>query len=152
MAKYINKFTTVPKELFRLNNGPAISLRDRTIKKLGSYDVLTEAGKVKAKAANPQTYAAPNGASLRPNTPTQQKLVKDFKGASIVVYAIPEGTKLPSDLVIVHESNDHYSLQPAKDMDLKELNTKINNFLTTYGKRMTKSEWQDEYPKATETS
>lgn len=63
MAKYINKFTTVPKELFRLNNGPAISLRDRTIKKLGSYDVLTEAGKVKAKAANPQTYA---GKSLNP--------------------------------------------------------------------------------------
>jgi hypothetical protein len=57
MSKYINRFTTIPKELFRLNNGPAISLRDRTLKKTGSYDLLTEAGKVKPKAVtNPDTY------------------------------------------------------------------------------------------------
>lgn len=57
MAKYINRFTTVPKELFRLNNGPAISLRDRTVKKTGSYDILSEAGQVKPKAiTNPEVY------------------------------------------------------------------------------------------------
>lgn len=57
MAKYINRFTVVPKELFRLNNGPTISLRDRAVKKVGSYDVQTETGKVKPKAiTSPETY------------------------------------------------------------------------------------------------
>lgn len=46
MSRYINRFTIVPKELFRLNNGPTLSLRDKTGKKTGSYDILTEAGKV----------------------------------------------------------------------------------------------------------
>jgi len=64
MSKYINRFTTIPKELFRLNYGSAISLRDRTIKKTGSYDILTEAGKVKPKAiTNPETYKSKSRAS-----------------------------------------------------------------------------------------
>merc|ERR1712230_1810 len=125
----------------------------RALKKVGSYDILTEAGKVKPKAiTNPETYQSPNGASLRPNTPTQQDLVDSFKGPSVVVYAVPQGTMLPEGLVVVHEKADHYSLQPAEEMSLAELNAKINNFLNTKGVRLTKSEWQEKYPKATETS
>ena len=38
-----------------MNNGPTLSLRDKTGKKSGSYDILTEAGKVKPKAVtNPE--------------------------------------------------------------------------------------------------
>lgn len=79
---------------------------------------------------------APNGASLRPNTATQNRLVHGLKGFNVVVYAIPagmynlEGTvskmnnlspgiQLPSDLVLVHERTDHYSLQAAKEMSLQ---------------------------------
>ncbi|RMZ85071.1 hypothetical protein DV738_g364, partial [Chaetothyriales sp. CBS 135597] len=124
MAKYINRFSVVPKELFRLGNGPTVSLRDRAVKKVGSYDILSETGKVKPKAiTSPETYRSPNGASLRPNTPTVQDLVDNFSGASVVVYAIPQ-----------------------------ELNAKINDFLKTNGKLLTKAEWKTKYPKATETS
>ena len=56
MSKYIQRFTVIPKELFRINNGPSVALRDRTVKKTGSYDLLTEAGKVKPRALNPNTY------------------------------------------------------------------------------------------------
>jgi hypothetical protein len=57
MAKYIQRFTVLPKELFRTNNGFSISLRDRTLKPTGSYDVVTEAGNVKPKAMYSDTYA-----------------------------------------------------------------------------------------------
>lgn len=57
MAKLINTFKTVPKELFRVNNGPSISLRALPTKPKGSYDLLTEAGKVKPKALDRNTYA-----------------------------------------------------------------------------------------------
>ena len=56
MPKLINTFKTLPKELFRLNNGPSIRLRAWPTKPTGSYDLLTEAGKVKPKALNPNSY------------------------------------------------------------------------------------------------
>lgn len=57
MSKYIQRFTVIPKELFRVNNGPSVALRDRSVKKMGSYDLMTEAGKVRPKALDPDTYA-----------------------------------------------------------------------------------------------
>ena len=57
MSKYIKSFMVMPKELFRVNNGHSIRLRDRSVKETGSYDLLTEAGKVKPKALDPATYS-----------------------------------------------------------------------------------------------
>jgi len=80
------------------------------------------------------------------------------------------GTKLPGDLLLVHERSDHYSLQAATEMAVEgmlrpryflqrledslslELNSKITTFLTTYGKTLTKGEWLQKYPQPTETS
>jgi len=152
MSKYIQKFSTVPKELFRLNNGPSVSLRDRALKRTGSYDLLTEAGKVKPKALSPATYAAPNGASMRPNTATQSRLVKTFKGSDVVVFSLPQGTRLPDELVLVHEFGDHYSLQASREMTLDELNGKITDFLKSSGERLTKDQWLQKYPEPTETA
>jgi hypothetical protein len=110
-------FNRFPKELFRVNNGPAVKLRawrpNRYV-----YDVVPENGFVKPKALDPSTYLgqrahharkwhstltgslafhdlAPNGASLRPNSPYQQSLVSwRFHGDDVIVYAIPEGIPL----------------------------------------------------------
>ena len=57
MSKLIQTFTVIPKELFRLNNGRSVLLRDRNVKPTGSYDVVTVGGKVKPKALNPTSYA-----------------------------------------------------------------------------------------------
>jgi hypothetical protein len=66
MSKFIQSFTTIPKELFRLNNGRDIRLRGRPgpLRPLGVFDLLTEAGKVQPKALNPQTYKGKDASSL----------------------------------------------------------------------------------------
>jgi hypothetical protein len=80
---------------------------------------------------------------------------------------VKSGTELPDDLILVHEFRDHYSLQARKEMivegrsfslmetkmtdkAVQELNTKITDFLTLKGERLTKKEWHKRYPKATE--
>ncbi|MCJ1364640.1 hypothetical protein MMC16_003754 [Acarospora aff. strigata] len=152
MAKFINTFKILPKELFRVNNGPSIRLRAWPTKPKGSYDLLTEAGKVKPKGLDSKSYAAPNGASMRPNTALLKRLVTTFKGSNVIIYSVPAGTKLPGDLLLVHEHCDHYSLQAATEMTVEELNSKITTFLTNYGKTLTKDEWLQKYPQPTETS
>lgn len=52
----INVFKTVPKELFRVNNGRAVRLREWSLQRNRSYDILTDAGKVNAKVLDPNTY------------------------------------------------------------------------------------------------
>lgn len=78
---------------------------------------------------------------MRPNSRTQQNLVRTVKpggGSAIYVYAIMAGsflqllgwplpstdssyigTALPSDLILVHEFRDHYSLQARKEMTVE---------------------------------
>ncbi|KAI9679894.1 MAG: hypothetical protein M1817_004909 [Caeruleum heppii] len=151
-SKFINAFKIIPKELFRLNNGPSIALREYSPQRNRSYDLLTEAGKVKPKALQPSSYAAPNGASMRPNTAKQNKLVSTFKGANMLVYCVPAGTPLPDDLLLVHENHDHYSLQPAKEMTVTELNKTITEFLQANGTTLSQEQWLETYPTPTETS
>ncbi|KAK4864396.1 hypothetical protein LT330_009923 [Penicillium expansum] len=117
------------------------------------FDLLTTAGKVQPKALDPASYEFPNGASMRPNSRTQQKLVRTVKpwdGSTIYIYAIMAGTLLPEDLILVHEFRDHYSLQARKEMTVEELNAKIEAFLITKGERFTKDQWLQRYPQATE--
>lgn len=56
MAKYIAKFTAMPKEMFRLNMGTSVALRDGVVKRRGAFDIWTYAGKVKPKALDPDSY------------------------------------------------------------------------------------------------
>jgi hypothetical protein len=58
MPRFIQSFTTIPRQLFRLNNGKIIRLRGHPgpLRPQGRFDLLTEAGKVQPKALNPQTY------------------------------------------------------------------------------------------------
>ncbi|KAI1307406.1 hypothetical protein F5Y03DRAFT_393950 [Xylaria venustula] len=121
--------------LFRLNAGRSIKLRERSVKRTRSFDVLTEGGLVQPRALDPSTYSAPNGASMRPVGKNQEGLVETFKGSNVVVYAIPEGTPLPSDLILVHEHTDHYSLQAAKN------DAKIDDFIRKYSQVYTRDQW-----------
>ncbi|EKV12006.1 hypothetical protein PDIG_47210 [Penicillium digitatum PHI26] len=142
MSRYLARYGYFPKELFRLNNSLSVRLRDRAVKRTGSFDVVTEAGKMKPKAIDPTTYQGPNGASMRPNTQAQKDLVENYTGSQVVRFSIPQGkldsfhkklfiskfagTKLPEDLTLIHEKGDHNSLQPAKEMTLEG---KSNNLI-----------------------
>lgn len=81
-------------------------------------------------------------------------------------YMLKKGTdtKLPNDLILVHERSDHYSLQAAREMPLEgkdshvydevgrfsmtniiELNHLITSFYETYGTIFTKEQWEARY-------
>lgn len=62
MSKFIASYTTIPKELFRINNGPFIHLRGHPgpQRPIGLFDILTYGGKVRPKALNPATYRREN--------------------------------------------------------------------------------------------
>ncbi|KAI2611995.1 hypothetical protein GGR54DRAFT_338782 [Hypoxylon sp. NC1633] len=151
LPNMIAVFRRFPKELFRVNNGQVIKLRVWTPKR-HLYDIVTHHELVQPKALSPLSYVAPNGASMRPNSPYQQSLVSwRFRGIDTLVYSVPEGTTLPDDLLLVHERSDHYSLQPARTMTLDELNTTMTRFFITNARVFTREQWLKEYPKATET-
>ncbi len=76
------------------------------------------------------SFRGPNGASVRPNGPFLQELVRVFEETNSVIYRLPEGmsestllailfipalsgTKLPPDLVCLHEHTEHHSIQCA---------------------------------------
>ncbi|KAF2254666.1 hypothetical protein BU26DRAFT_143283 [Trematosphaeria pertusa] len=139
-------FKIFPKELFRVNNGRAVRLREWSLQRQRRFDVLTNSGMVQAKALNPDTYTRPNGASMRPNSDFQRKLIQKIKGNEVVVYSIP------TDLLLVHEYGDHYSLQAAENMPLNELNNKITSFLESHGRVRSKEDWLQAYVTPSEPS
>ncbi|KAM0664869.1 hypothetical protein ACQRIT_000503 [Beauveria bassiana] len=150
MPQFIRVFRALPKELFRVNNGVAVKLRPSSPQR-HSFDIHVSGGLVQAKALYPETYKAPNGASLRPNSPYQQLLVKKlFKGDDVRIYSIPKGMPLPESLLLVHERSDHYSLQPARNMPLEEANREITGFLLGNALVYTKSQWLHAYPEPTD--
>ncbi|KAF2752698.1 hypothetical protein EJ05DRAFT_446385 [Pseudovirgaria hyperparasitica] len=146
-ARLINIFRTVPRELFRVNNGPAITLREWRGQGY-SYDVVTESGMVKPKALDAANYNAPNGASMRPDGDMHRRLIQNFKGSSIIVYSVPANTPLPPDLILVHEHTDHYSLQAATEMSLADLNQRITSFLGANARVMSREQWLQAYSQA----
>ncbi|KAI1307407.1 hypothetical protein F5Y03DRAFT_119108 [Xylaria venustula] len=150
--RLLGVFRVFPKELFRVNNGREVKIR---IQQPGrqTYDIVARDGRVEPKALNPQTYVAPNGASMRPNSPYQQSLVSSrFRGSDVIIYAVAKGTQLPDDLLLVHERTDHYSLQPAAPMSVDDLNSKITNFMWKVARVYSREHWLDAFPEATEES
>ncbi|MCJ1226393.1 hypothetical protein MMC12_003044 [Toensbergia leucococca] len=141
----IKCFKSLPKELFRVNSGRNIRLREWSVRRSNSFDLFTEAGMVKPKALDPSTYEAPNGASMRPISIFQRNLVRNFKGKDVVVYSLPADTPLPDDLVFVHEHSDHYSLQAASEMSLEDLNNKLTQFLESNAVIYSKDQWLTAY-------
>ncbi|TRX89863.1 hypothetical protein FHL15_009296 [Xylaria flabelliformis] len=148
----IKVFRSFPRELFRVNNGRQVKLR---VQQPGRhlYDILAKNGQVEPKALHPSTYIAPNGASMRPNSPYQQSLVSTrFRGTDVIVFAVAKGTDLPEDLLLVHERSDHYSLQPSATMTIDDLNWKITKFMEKKAQVYTREQWMETYPEATEES
>ena len=50
---------------------------------------------------------------------------------SVYVTAIPKGTQIPENLILLHEKDDHYSLQCSVPMTPAQVVGKINKFLAT---------------------
>ncbi|OCK92041.1 uncharacterized protein K441DRAFT_688601 [Cenococcum geophilum 1.58] len=141
-------FRTVPLRLFRVNNGPITKLRAFDARpSRRSFDLLTIKGRAVPRALMPETYKAPNGASMRPNTPILHELVRNFRGRQVRITQIEQGTLLPGCLLLAHEDRDHFSLQPAEEMTVAELNARIDRFLESCGTSMSKEEFFERHQK-----
>lgn len=151
MTTFINSYRILPKELFRINNGLLVRLRPwDSLRKPRRFDIyLTDESIALPKALDRASYKAPNGASMRPNSPYQHYLMNGFEGNNVLVYAVQEGTRLPNDLILVHERADHWSLQPAEEMHIDDLNQSISNFLSSSGSILSVKEWLQKYPEPT---
>jgi hypothetical protein len=57
-------------------------------------------------------FESPNGMSVRPRGPNMWEILDKFRGPCNV-WIIPQGTPLPKELVLIHEHNDHFSVQTA---------------------------------------
>ncbi|KAI5849588.1 hypothetical protein DFP73DRAFT_541133 [Morchella snyderi] len=144
----LGRYTTVPVDLFRVSATPKVVLRDfDTQNAIGrtSYDLhLGSDGLVHPKPG--PNFEGPNGASMRPNGPTLQEVIRNFRGRNTTVYRLPEGTELPEQLILLHEHSDHYSLQTTEPVELKELNNRLTDFLQKKGERMMQKQFCDRYP------
>lgn len=133
-----------------MNNGYHIKLRVFREHR-EAWDIVAEDGRVEPKALNPKTYVGPNGATMRANTPYQQSLLTTrLRGQDVLVYAVPKGVVLPDDLILVQEGSDRWSLQPAKEMSMSDLNHKMSDFFWKEARVYSRNEWIKEYPWATE--
>jgi hypothetical protein len=113
-AGFIASFKVTPLEIFRVNKGPSIFLREWAAfppQRSTIFDLHTYEGKVLPKALNEATYQCKlfiiylssyltsilvlNGASMRPNGRYQQGLVRRLSGRDWIVYSIPKGWLLP---------------------------------------------------------
>lgn len=146
IKKYLDKF---PLTLFRINSTklPKFKLRElkeQEAKGSFSFDYVAFDGKIRPLEGN--LFSALNGMSLRPNTQNEFTIISDRPGKTFIV-EIPAGTAVPDETVLVHEFEDHFSLQPSVAMDPKKYNAKISYFLQNPAfKVYTKSEWLVAHP------
>lgn len=52
----VKAFNVVPKELFRANIGPTVTLRGATVRPKGAFDIFVRDGKVHPNSLDPKKY------------------------------------------------------------------------------------------------
>lgn len=145
----LGRYDHIYKDLFRVNATSKVILRDLAQQtKLGrsSYDVVLNASDSLVHPSVGSNFQGPNGASLRPNSPFMQEIIRGFKGKSVTIYMLQEGTALPQDLTLLHEHSDHHSLQCTRPMKLEELNKLVTDFCVKHGEKLTKQQFVDRFP------
>jgi hypothetical protein len=142
----IGKFKTTEIELFRIQNGPSTKLREfaaQQRKNSKSYDLVAQPdGLIHPKTS--EFFEGPNGSSLRPIGPVIFEVVSHWRGKDARIYRIPKGTKLPDNLILLHEHSDHYSLQTTEPVKLSELNKRLTVFFNQF-EYMNPNEFQSKY-------
>ena len=129
-SSVVSRFKRLPVTLYRLQPSLPVKLRDydtQMAKGRQSYDLKThEDGKI--HPAHGDTFIGPNGMSLRPATDNMLHIAKNYRG-NVTVYRMQEGMDMPEGLVVLHERDDHYSLQTDEPVYLETLNERLTSLL-----------------------
>jgi hypothetical protein len=142
--KLLGRYTkTFPITLFRLQPQKEVKLREfirQQEKDLTYFDFrLMNDGLIHPQST--EYFVFPNGMSMRPTGKKLENFLKSFRGKCI--YMVKEGTKIPDNLVLLHEHTDHYSLQTSVPCKEDELNERLTKFLTENATFLTKMECLD---------
>ena len=126
----VSRFKRLPVTLYRLQGRLPVNLRDyaeQMAKGRESYDLKRdEQGLVQPAVGD--TFIGPNGMSLRPATENMLHIAKNYRG-NVTVYRLSEGMDMPPGLVVLHERDDHYSLQTDEPVSLELLNSRLTELL-----------------------
>ncbi len=90
----LGRFDTTPLEMFRIQAGRAVKLRDHAVqsaRNLRAFDLHLHDGLVLPRPG--PNFEGPNGMSLRPNGYYLQELVRTFESRYTCIYRIPESAQ-----------------------------------------------------------
>ena len=131
IKQLVKRFQKIPITLYRIQPRLPVSLRDydtQMAKGRTSYDLKLNKDDGLVHPAHGDEWIGPNGMSLRPGNDTMLNIIKNWKGDT-QVYRLQEGTRLPDELVILHERDDHYSFQTTEPVTLEDLNVRLTDYL-----------------------
>ena len=146
--KILNRYSVIPLKLFRIVGATKkVVVREKTKqfdKGSRSFDYTIGADGLIHPAPLDNTFIGPNGASFRPASINMWDFLSQRKGITYVV-EVPEGSILPPELVMLHERDDHYSLQLTTPMKPTVFNKRINDYLANF-EVYPKSTYFERYP------
>jgi hypothetical protein len=126
----IRRFKKVPLTLYRLQGRLPVRLREHASQMTAgrqAFDLkLGSDGLVHPTIGD--TFICPNSMSLRPPSRTMLGIAQTYKG-KVTVYTLAEGTTLPDGLILLHERDDHYSLQTDEPIALDTFNERLTELL-----------------------
>lgn len=128
--QFVKRFTKLPITLFRVQPRLPVNLRDfdtQQAKGRPAYDLKIHPDGL-VHPADGDEFIGPNGMSLRPGTENMLAIVKAWRGDTMV-YRLQEGLLLPDELIVLHERDDHYSMQTREPVLLETLNARITELL-----------------------
>ena len=143
----LGRYNVLPYDIFRIQSGPQVSLRDYEVQKqLGrrSYDLHVGPGGTVRPSVG-ENFNGPNGCSVRPKGLNLDELIDTFRGRDTLIYRLGEGLSLPTDLVLLHEHTDHHALQCAVPMTLEDLNRKLTDLFAKHGEKLSRDEYFSRY-------
>mmetsp|Transcript_40402 Transcript_40402/g.84077 ORF Transcript_40402/g.84077 Transcript_40402/m.84077 type:complete len:159 (-) Transcript_40402:201-677(-) len=126
----VRKFTKLPKTLYRIQARLPVKLRDyetQMAKGRASFDLKIHADGL-VHPAHGDEWIGPNGMSLRPATDTMLGILEDWKGEP-TIFRLNEGMQLPNNLIVIHERDDHWSMQTREPTTLESLNQTLTELL-----------------------
>mmetsp|Transcript_22369 Transcript_22369/g.33284 ORF Transcript_22369/g.33284 Transcript_22369/m.33284 type:complete len:157 (-) Transcript_22369:280-750(-) len=130
-SSLVTRFKKIPVTLYRLQSQLPTKLRDYAVQMAAgrqSYDLHLNKDDGLVHPAHGDTFIGPNGMSLRPATENMLHIAKNYRG-NVTVFRLSEGLVVPDGLILLHERDDHYSLQTDEPVPLETLNERITRLL-----------------------
>lgn len=131
----LGRFTaTTPVALFRVQTAAKVKLLDEAVQRAAGrasrFDISGVDGFVHPRDAAELRWLGPNGMFMRTKGDVLAVVVNSLRDSKRArVFEVPAGTRIPSELVLLQERSDEYSLQPAERMKATRCNAALTAFL-----------------------